>query len=103
MAKKLTKSARIRKMLEQGKSVKQIVATLGVSAQMVYQIRSADKKKAAPKKAAKPQEWVMVETSTSKEPIGIPKDVYADHMPPLDYYQPKRNVVQRFFNWLCGG
>ena len=103
MAKKLTKSARIRKMLEQGKSVKQIVATLGVSAQMVYQIRSADKKKAAPKKAVRPQEWVMVETSTSKEPIGIPKDVYYEHTQPKDYPMPKRNVVQRFFNWLCGG
>ena len=109
MAKKLTKSARIRKMLEQGKSVKQIVATLGVSAQMVYQIRSADKKKAK-KPIIVPgslkgtqKDWVMVETSTSKKPIGIPKDVYDDHVPPLDYYQPKRNVVQRFFNWLCGG
>ena len=103
MSKKQSKSARIRKMLEQGKSVKQIAATVQCTPQMVYQIRSADKKKATPKKAVKPQEWVMVETMTSKEPIGISKDVYMDHMPPLDYYQPKRNVVQRFFNWLCGG
>lgn len=108
MAKKLTKSARIRRMLERGNTVKQITAALGVSAQMVYQIRSADKKKAAPKKvdtvkAAQKRmqnEWVMVTTSKSKKPIGIPKDVYDDHMPPLDYYQPKRSLWARFKSWL---
>lgn len=109
MSKKQSKSARIRKLLDQGKSVKHIAATVKCTPALVYQVKAYDKKKAAPKKVAKPQEWVMVETSTSKEPIGIPKDVYYEHMqpndhvPPLDYYQPKRNVVQRFFNWLCGG
>jgi len=45
MAKKLTKTERIRKLLEQGKSVKQITAMVHCSPQQVYQIRAADKKK----------------------------------------------------------
>ena len=100
MSKKpMSKSARIRKMLEQGKSVKQIAATVQCTPQMVYQIRAADKKKSAPKQ----KDWVMVTTSSSKEPIGIPKDVYLDHMPPLDYYQPKQGIFKRIANWFFGG
>ena len=45
MAKKLTKTERIRKLLEQDKSVKQITAMVHCSPQQVYQIRAADKKK----------------------------------------------------------
>jgi len=45
MKKPQSKSARIRKMLEQGKSVKQITAMVHCSPQQVYQIRAADKKK----------------------------------------------------------
>ena len=42
--KKLSKTARIRKMLDQGKSVKQIVSALGCTPQMVYLTRSNMKK-----------------------------------------------------------
>ena len=111
MSKKpMSKSARIRKMLEQGKSVKQIAATVQCTPQMVYQIRAADKKKVEKKPVIVPgslkgqqKDWVMVTTSTSKEPIGIPKDVYLDHMPPLDYHQPKQGIFKRIANWFFGG
>jgi transposase-like protein len=98
MKKQMSKSARIRKMLEQGKSVKQICSAVGCTAQLVYLTRSKMKAKAR----AQDKEWVVVTTSTSKEPIGIPKDVYLDHMPPLDYYQPKPSLFQRVKNWFMG-
>lgn len=94
MAKKQqSKSARIRKLLEQGKSVKHIAATVKCTPALVYQVKAYDKKKME-------GAWMTVTTSTSKKPIGIPKDVYADHMPPLDYYQPKQSLWARFKSWL---
>ena len=95
-------SERIRKMLAEGKSVKEISKKLKCSAGLVYQVRAYDKKKVTPKKAVKPQEWVMVEASTSKEPIGIPKDVFYEHMQPLDHYRPQPSLFQRIKNWFMG-
>lgn len=78
MAKKQSKSARIRKLLDQGKSVKQIVGMLDVTPQFVYTIRAQDKKKLDKeiaavredlKKRAAQQagEWKMVATYTKPE------------------------------------
>ena len=107
MAKKpQSKSARIRKLLEQGKSVKQIAAMVKCTPALVYQVKAYDKKKSVIVPGSlkgHQKEWVMVTTSTSKEPIGIPKDVYLDHMPPLDYYQPKPGLLKRIANWFFGG
>ena len=95
MAKKQSKSARIRKLLDQGKSVKQIVGMLGVTPQFVYTIRAQEKKK-----------WVMVETSTSKKPIGIPKEVaqlhevYGHTIPVTPPH--KQSLLTRIKNFFLG-
>ena len=71
MAKKSV-SERIRTLLAQGYPVKVISKKLKCSPALVYQVRAYDKKKEEKK-------WVMVETTTSKEPIGIPKEVAELH------------------------
>lgn len=102
MAKKQSKSERIRKLLNQGKSVKQIVGMLDVTPQFVYTIRAQDKKKAE-------KDWVMVETSTSKKPIGIPKDVYIAELDNIYGHTvmvtspPKQGIFKRIANWFFGG
>lgn len=92
MKKPQSKSARIRKMLEQGKSVKQIVAAVGCTAQMVYLTRSNMKKK-------------------EKKPIVIPRGVWQE-LPQkatiddiVKTMQPvsKPNVFKRIANWFFGG
>lgn len=102
MAKQST-SERIRKLLEQGYPVKIISKKLKCSPALVYQVRAYDKKKE--------KKWVMVETATSKEPIGIPKDVYEDHfgsirvrnaVQPFDYQQPKQSLLARIKNFFLG-
>lgn len=103
-----TKSQKIRVLLTQGKTVKEIAKAVKCHPGLVYQVRSYDKRKAekakkpASKKTVAKKDWVLVTTSRSNEPIGIPRDVYEAHQP-KDYPMPKRNIVQRFFNWLCGG
>lgn len=128
-----TKSQKIRVLLTQGKTVKEIAKAVKCPPGLVYQVRSYDKRKAekaivvpkgvlasVPKKPtvkdlqkavvkAKTQKviqevamrkmrdyenaWDMAALSASKVPLAQPKD----------YMMPKRNIVQRFFNWLCGG
>ena len=116
---KQSKSQRIRTLLAQGKSVKEIVKTVKCHPGLVYQVKSYDKSKA--KKAVKKtdmkargyekaQVWVKGVDSTSVTPVldrttgkqwGAGQ-IQVMHQP-KDYPMPKRNVVQRFFNWLCGG
>ena len=108
MAKKQSKSARIRKLLDQGKSVKQIVGMLGVTPQFVYTIRAQEKKKIAKevaavrndlkKKAAK-TDWVMMEVSTHHEPIGIPREEYEQY---FTNNQPKPSLLARIKNFFLG-
>lgn len=105
---KQSKSQRIRTLLAQGKSVKEIVKTVKCHPGLVYQVKSYDKSKA--KKAVKKtdmkargyekaQVWVKTTPTTSQQPLRVHDTI----KPPKDYAMPKRNVVQRFFNWLCGG
>lgn len=119
MAKQST-SQRIREMLEQGYPVKVISKKLKCSPSLVYQVRAYDKKKSTPKTkqwssgvvttSAKPtvkglqkrqQEAVLGVLAAKPGSIRYGETVFV----PKDYAtaQPKRNVVQRFFNWLCGG
>ena len=88
MAKQST-SERIRKLLEQGYPVKVISKKLKCSPALVYQVRAYDKKKE--------QKWVMVETTTSKEPIGIPREVYDEHFSPKHSKPTLWQRVKSFF------
>lgn len=92
MAKKLTKSARIRRMLDRGNSVKQIAAAVQCTPQMVYQIRAADNKK---KQNGAPKKDIIVPGSfKGYQP-------YTAHEVPKDYFeQPKRSMWTRFKSWL---
>ena len=127
MAKKLTKSARIRRMLERGNSVKQIVTALDVTPQFVYQIRAADKKKVEKKPIIVPgsikgYQQAMQQAAFSTSNTSIIKtgaaarkaredalNMYQTPTPhsiqygaPLDYYQPKQSLFQRIKNFFCG-
>ena len=108
---KQTKSQRIRVLIAQGKTVKEIAKAVKCNPGLVYQVKAYDKRKEA--KAKKPakkavemktrgyepaQVWLKSGVSTSLTLLRV-----HDTTQPKDYYQPKRNVVQRFFNWLCGG
>lgn len=98
---KQTKSQRIRNLLAQGKSVKEICKAVKCAPGRVYQVKSYDKSKAVKAKKVAKKDWVMVTTSRSNEPIGIPRDVYEAHQP-RDYYQPKPSLFQRVKNFFLG-
>jgi hypothetical protein len=95
---KQSKSARIRALLDQGYPVKVISKKLKCSPALVYQVRAYDKKKE--------KKWVMVETATSKEPIGIPKEVAELHNiygHTITVTSPsKPSLFQRVKNWFMG-
>lgn len=118
--KKQSKSARIRKMLEQGKSVKQIVAAVGCTAQMVYLTRSNMKKKAVAQAKTEvsvrkmrdyENAWDAAAVSTSKKSFiktgeaarKAREDAIRNAIAtiePKDYVEPKRGVwptIKRFF------
>lgn len=94
MAKKQSKSARIRKMLEQGKSVKQIAATLQCSPQLVYQARADLKKKALILTGKTIQRWKKEQENAMN---AVPYTMTEVHK---DLFQPKPTMWARFKSWL---
>lgn len=118
---KLSMSEKIRNQLALGKTPKEISKYLKCSTGLVYAVRSADKKKsdkaidmlvevsrgrgnAEKPKTAKDyqkemQQAVLGTLAAKPGAIRYGDDVFV----PKDYAVPKRNFVQRFFNWLCGG
>ena len=109
---KLSMSEKIRNQLALGKTPKEISKYLKCSVSLIYAVRSADKKK-------EEKVWKAASVSTNSKPVDnqIRSDIldtivanrpgairYGDSvLVPKDYPTPKRNFVQRFFNWLCGG
>ena len=109
---KMSVSEKIRKQLAQGKSVKEISKYLKCSPALVYQVRAYDKKKDE-------KLWKSAAVTTSSKPVKTAKDYqkemqqarlggiievknYTDPWADVRPTPPKRNVVQRFFNWICG-
>lgn len=115
---KLSMSEKIRNQLALGKTPKEISKYLKCSTGLVYAVRSADKKKvvkkqvknminganAAMAKAGEEARRQDILDTLAAKPGAIR---YGDSVlvpnTPKDYAVPKRNFVQRFFNWLCGG
>lgn len=95
MAKKLTKTERIRKLLEQGKSVKQITAMVHCSPQQVYQIRAADKKKVV-KVIQKRERDAMMNAACNLQN----QAPYTMVEVPQNYFQPKPSLWQRVKSFL---
>jgi hypothetical protein len=112
---KLSMSEKIRNQLALGKTPKEISKYLKCSTGLVYAVRSADKKK-------EEKVWKAASVSTSAKPVSAQiradiLDTIVANKPgairygetvfvpdtPKDYAVPKRNIVQRFFNWICGG
>lgn len=112
---KQTKSQRIRNLLAQGKSVKEICKAVKCAPGLVYQVKSYDKTKAhkltakkLEKKAAKvpvgvwqelPQKATVKDLQkTMQNPIRVPGGI----LQPKDYYQPKPSLFQRVKNFFLG-
>jgi len=127
---KLSMSEKIRNQLALGKTPKEISKYLKCSTGLVYAVRSSDKKKSDKAidllvevsrgrgNTDKSKAWksAQISTSNSKTAENVRNDMlnalatkpgairYGDDVfVPKDYAVPKRNFVQRFFNWLCGG
>lgn len=113
---KQTKSQRIRNLLAQGKSVKEICKAVKCAPGLVYQVKSYDKTKAhkltakkLEKKLVKVQDKVTGKQWSAEELYNITKG--RDTMPqpggiiytqPRDYYQPKPSLFQRVKNFFLG-
>ena len=128
MAKKpQSPTARIRKLLEQGKSVKHIAATVKCTPALVYQVKAYDKKKVEKKPIIVPgsikgYQQAMQQAAFSTSNTSIIKtgaaarkaredalNMYQTPTPhsiqygaPLDYYQPKQSLFQRIKNFFLG-
>jgi hypothetical protein len=107
---KLSVSERIRKQLDLGKTPKEISKYLKCSTGLVYAVRAAEKKKLEAVKpkvgytSTKPiltQEQHDTLNTLTDKPGAIRYGNIV--MVPKDYEAPKRNIIQRFFNWICGG
>lgn len=99
---KLSMSEKIRKQLDLGKTPKEISKYLKCSAGLVYAVRSADKKKEEKTSYAVKQRDDTLNALATKPGAVRYGDVV---LVPKDYAEAthKRNFVQRFFNWICGG
>lgn len=97
---KLSMSEKIRKQLDLGKTPKEISKYLKCSTGLVYAVRSSEKKKDEKHSEAVKIQQDMLNALATKPGAIRYGDVV---MVPKDYAEPKRNIVQRFFNWLCGG
>lgn len=105
---KQTKSQRIRVLLAQGKSVKEIAKAVKCNPGLVYQVKAYDKKKEVKAKVKKAREDVAVRkmkdyenawnAATSQQPIRVPNGI----LQPRDYYQPKPSLFQRVKNFFLG-
>lgn len=103
MAKKQSKSARIRKLLEQGKSIKQIAATVQCTPQLVYQARADMKKKELIQTGKTVQRWKKEQddafNAASIKPGAIRYGV-DKVLVPKDYFQPKPTLWERFKSFI---
>ena len=122
---KQTKSQRIRNLLAQGKSVKEICKAVKCAPGLVYQVKSYDKTKAhkltakkLEKRAAKvpvgvwqelPQKATVKDLQkAAQKPGGVWENATLITTPipsyerPKDYYQPKPSLFQRVKNFFLG-
>ena len=101
---KQSKSQRIRTLLAQGKSVKEIVKTVKCHPGLVYQVKSYDKSK-----EVKAKKWKAGNASASVTPVldrTTGKQWSAGQIyqisQPRDYYQRKPSLFQRVKNFFLG-
>ena len=113
---KQTKSQRIRNLLAQGKSVKEICKAVKCAPGLVYQVKSYDKTKAHKLTAKKlEKQLVKVQDKTTGKQWGD-EELYnitrgrrvftqpngISYTQPRDYYQPKPSLFQRVKNFFLG-
>ena len=108
MAHKQSKSQRIRTMLDQNKSVKEICKAVKCSPALVYQVKSYDKNKAKKVSYQKlhnkvvarlSEEAAVLNKTKAKTPVKAGSWV---EVQPKDYYQPKPSLFQRVKNFFFG-